>query len=189
DRRACRNTRLASLAQGSSAYIQLGDGIIRIDPMWCKKEPHPTLAVSVHTCTPEAGRPGHMRWIFPHLKERIAPSGPNAADTRRQREERSARVDGEKRPPLVQLENLHKTYTTAEIPVHAVRGISLSISHGELVAIMGASGSGKSTLMNILGCLDRPTSGTYLLEGVDVSTLDRDRLADLRNQKLGFIFQ
>jgi len=91
--------------------------------------------------------------------------------------------------PLVQLEDLHKSYTTADVPVHAVRGISLEIQHGELVAIMGASGSGKSTLMNILGCLDSPTGGRYLLDGEDVSKLDRDQLADLRNQKLGFVFQ
>jgi putative ABC transport system ATP-binding protein len=91
--------------------------------------------------------------------------------------------------PLIQLENLHKTYTTADVPVRAVRGITLRILRGEFVAIMGASGSGKSTLMNVLGCLDRPTEGRYLLDGADVGTLDRDELADLRNLKLGFIFQ
>lgn len=93
------------------------------------------------------------------------------------------------RAPLIQLENLHKTYTTADVPVRAVRGVSLTVEQGEFVAIMGASGSGKSTLMNVLGCLDRPTEGRYLLDGADVGTLDRDQLADLRNVKLGFIFQ
>lgn len=93
------------------------------------------------------------------------------------------------RAPLIELDNLHKIYQTADVPVHAVRGISLKIRHGEFVAIMGASGSGKSTLMNILGCLDRPSEGRYLLDGVDVRTLDRDQLADLRNRKLGFVFQ
>src|SRR5881628_849148 len=89
----------------------------------------------------------------------------------------------------VRLENVEKTYRTGEVDVHAVRGVSLEIARGEFVAIMGASGSGKSTMMNILGCLDRPTSGRYFLDGADVSQLNRDQLADIRNQKIGFIFQ
>src|SRR5438045_2162980 len=90
---------------------------------------------------------------------------------------------------LVRLSDVHKTYCSGEMEVHAVRGVSLEIQRGEFVALMGASGSGKSTLMNLLGCLDRPTSGHYLLDGSDVSGLDRDRLADIRNRKIGFIFQ
>jgi len=90
---------------------------------------------------------------------------------------------------VVQLEEIHKIYDSGEVPVHAVRGVTLTIGAGEFVAVMGASGSGKSTMMNLLGCLDRPTKGRYLLGGTDVSALDRNQLADLRNQKLGFVFQ
>ena len=91
--------------------------------------------------------------------------------------------------PVIKLENFVKNYITGEVEVPAVRGVSLEIMPGEFVAIMGASGSGKSTLMNTIGCLDRPTSGLYLLDGVDVGSLNRDELADLRNQKIGFVFQ
>jgi putative ABC transport system ATP-binding protein len=91
--------------------------------------------------------------------------------------------------PVIQLEELHKIYHTGEVDVHAVRGVSLTIQRGEFVAIMGASGSGKSTLMNTIGCLDRATRGKYLLDGTDVSELNRDELADIRNLKIGFVFQ
>jgi putative ABC transport system ATP-binding protein len=90
---------------------------------------------------------------------------------------------------VIQLENIHKTYYTGEVSVQAVRGVALSIERGEFVAIMGASGSGKSTLMNIVGCLDRPAEGRYLLDGEDVSRLNRNQLAEIRNQKIGFVFQ
>jgi putative ABC transport system ATP-binding protein len=89
----------------------------------------------------------------------------------------------------VRLDEVRKTYRTGEVEVHAVRGVSIEIAQGEFVALMGSSGSGKSTLMNILGCLDRPTAGRYFLDGEDVSSLSRDDLADVRNRKLGFVFQ
>jgi len=91
--------------------------------------------------------------------------------------------------PVIQLEDFRKTYVSGEVEVHAVRGVTLTIQPGEFVAIMGASGSGKSTMMNTLGCLDRPTSGRFLLDGVNISELNRDQLADLRNRKIGFVFQ
>ena len=90
---------------------------------------------------------------------------------------------------VIAVEDLHKYYELGETRVHALRGVSLDIRAGEFIAIMGASGSGKSTFMNILGCLDRPTSGRYLLEGVDVSKHDKKALALIRNLKLGFVFQ
>lgn len=90
---------------------------------------------------------------------------------------------------VIRVEDVHKYYDLGETRVHALRGISIDIQRGEFVAIMGASGSGKSTFMNILGCLDRPSSGKYLLDGIDVSEHDKKALALIRNQKLGFVFQ
>lgn len=91
--------------------------------------------------------------------------------------------------PVIELDHIHKVYTMGDVEVHALRGISLTIREGEFVAIMGASGSGKSTTMNIVGCLDRATRGTYVLAGQNVSELSKDERADIRCQKIGFVFQ
>ena len=93
------------------------------------------------------------------------------------------------RPPAILVREVTKTYELGQIRVRALRTVSLQIDRGDFVAIMGSSGSGKSTLMNILGCLDIPTGGSYLIDGVDVRSLDEDDLSDLRNRKIGFVFQ
>ena len=90
---------------------------------------------------------------------------------------------------VISVSDLHKTYQLGDLEVRALRGVSLTIERGEFVAIMGASGSGKSTLMNIIGCLDRPTAGRYLLEGVDVASLSEPDLARIRSRRIGFVFQ
>ena len=95
-----------------------------------------------------------------------------------------SQVDG-----MIELENITKIYRMGEVEVPALRGVTLSVKHGEMVALIGASGSGKSTLMNIIGFLDKPTEGRYILEGVDVSELNDNKLAEMRNKKIGFVFQ
>ena len=90
---------------------------------------------------------------------------------------------------VIEISELTKVYGTGNVAVHALRGVDVQVSRGKFVAIMGPSGSGKSTLMNILGCLDRPTDGTYVLDGEDVSRLSKDELAGVRNRKIGFVFQ
>ena len=98
-------------------------------------------------------------------------------------------IAGRSRGPVIQVRDVRKTYHLGDISVHALRGISVEIEHGEYVAVMGPSGSGKSTLMHILGCLDTPTHGGYRLNGVDIRGVDEDDLSDLRNRYIGFVFQ
>src|SRR5687768_14579701 len=92
-------------------------------------------------------------------------------------------------PEVIRLENATKIYRTGDVELAAMRGVSLTVGRGEFIAVMGPSGSGKSTMMNIIGCLDRLTSGRYFLDGTDVSTMTKDQLADIRNAKIGFVFQ
>ncbi len=91
--------------------------------------------------------------------------------------------------PVIALEKIHKVYHVGEVDVHALHGVSLTVGKGEFLSVMGPSGSGKSTMMNIIGCLDHPTRGRYCLDGIDVSTMSRADLADVRNQSIGFVFQ
>jgi len=117
--------------------------------------------------------------LVSEMAEHSSPSSPSPG----------VRLDSDRGGEVIRIHDLHKTYTMGDIEVYALRGINVAIDRGEFVAVMGASGSGKSTIMNILGCLDRPTSGAYFLESQDVSALSSDEWAHIRNRKIGFVFQ
>jgi putative ABC transport system ATP-binding protein len=117
--------------------------------------------------------------LVSEMAEHSSPSSPSPG----------VRLDSDRGGEVIRIHDLHKTYKMGDIEVYALRGINVAIDRGEFVAVMGASGSGKSTIMNILGCLDRPTSGAYFLESQDVSALSSDEWAHIRNRKIGFVFQ
>jgi len=132
--------------------------------------------------------PRSLRSRIPIARSRVARSRPLV---RREASTRTSADRDERRPPhpVIRVHDVSKTFELGQIRVRALHNVSLRIDTGDLVAIMGSSGSGKTTLMNILGCLDIPTSGRYEIDGVDVSHMDEDDLADLRNRKIGFVFQ
>jgi putative ABC transport system ATP-binding protein len=119
----------------------------------------------------------------------VAETDTKISESTAETESRAANGRATGSEPVIKLDHIHKVYKMGDIEVHALRGVSLAIKEGEFVAVMGVSGSGKSTMMNIIGCLDQPTRGTYILDGNDVSKLSKDDRADIRNRKIGFVFQ
>jgi putative ABC transport system ATP-binding protein len=119
----------------------------------------------------------------------VAETDTKISESTAETESRAANGRATGSEPVIKLDHIHKIYKMGDIEVHALRGVSLAIKEGEFVAVMGVSGSGKSTMMNIIGCLDQPTRGTYILDGNDVSKLSKDDRADIRNRKIGFVFQ